>query len=109
MRRRMTPRHFWKEARRYFAEDVKYVDLDFGEMEFLKYKFCLFVDLISFKHYMYHGNGLKVMNTKDGVQLEIRRKNTSGADHDNRILAQIYVLADAQVSLENNRLNSILF
>ena len=106
---KMDPRHFWKEARRYFAQDKDCCQIDMSEMDFLSNKYCLFIDLRSFEHNMYHGNGLRVMNTKDGVQLEIRKHNTAEAGRDDRIFAYIYVLSDAQITVEGSRLKSILF
>ena len=111
----MEPRHFWREACRYFMEDKALCATDMDETDFLKNKFCLFIDLRSFKNSEYHGNGLRVINTKDGVQLEIRKNNTSvteGADdekHDYRMYAHLYVLSDAMMSVEGAKLQSVQY
>ena len=106
---KMESRHFWREARRYFAQDKDCCQLDIDEADFLLNKFCLFIDLRSFQHTQFHGNGLRVMNTKDGVQLEIRKRSTAEGGNDRRMFAYIYVLSDAQITVEGSRLKSILY
>ena len=110
---KMEPRHFWREARRYFMGDKECCFLDVAETDFLRNKFCLFIDLRSFKDGAFHGNGLRVVNTKDGVQLEIRKDATAvtqgDAQHDDRMYAHIFALSDAMLTIEGSRLKSILF
>ena len=110
----MSPRHFWKEARRYFTEkDLCATDMD--ETDYLRNKFCLFIDLRSFKSNVHHGNGLRVINTKDGIQIEIHKKNTAVTDgdedqkHDDRMYAHLYVLSDAMLTVEGAKLKSIVY
>jgi len=104
-----TKRHLWREARRYFAQMVSDHDIDMNEVKFLRDKFCLFIDLRSFKSIKYHGQGLRVINTKDGVQLQIKKKDTHVGDINENIYAHIYVLSDAMLTIEGSKLKSIVF
>jgi len=104
-----TPRHLWKEARRYFGQMVSNHDIDMNEVKFLRDKFCLFIDLRSFKSIKHHGQGLRVINTKDGVQLQIKKKDTHVGDTDENIYTHIYVLSDAMLTVEGGKLKSIMY
>lgn len=102
----LKPYQQWPEVKRHFmpeerksAED-SYID----EVAYLTGdKFALWVDLRSTEDNSLHGTGLRLVNTKDGVQLAIKRSgNTDYTMH-------IFVVADAQVNLQNNQLKAILF
>jgi hypothetical protein len=106
----LSPRKFWEEVRRYFmASEFNGVDkLEYvTEEKFLLDKYCLFIDLRSFKDNQYHGSGLTVMNTKDGVQLEIVREATQPPQQ--RMTANIFIISDAKLDIEGSRLNSIMY
>lgn len=104
-----TPRHLWKEARRYFGQTVTNHDIYISELDFHRDKFCLFIDARSFPSVNHHGQGLKIENTKDGVQLQIKKKDTHTNDADENIYAHIYVLSDAMLSVEGGKRKSIMF
>ena len=46
---KILPRHLWREPRRYFMEDKDCCVIDVDETDFLKNKFCLFIDLRNFQ------------------------------------------------------------
>jgi len=103
------PRHLWKEARRYFGQTAADHDIYINELDFHRDKFCLFVDARSFQSVDHHGQGLKIENTKDGVQLQIKKKDTHVDDVDKNIYAHIYVLSDAMITIEGGKLKNIMF
>ncbi len=98
------PRHFFEEASRYFMDPEK---KDSCLMDLEKYsegKFGLFLDLRSFSDNAFHGSGIKVMNTKDGIQLQIKKKTGTTACR-----AYIFLLTDSMLSIQNSRLKSVAY
>lgn len=72
---------------------------------FLSSKFGLIVDLRSIKDDNMHGCGLPLINTKDGVQLEIQNKGAGSGN----MKCHIFVIADAQFNILNNELESVMY
>ena len=68
-------------------------------------KFGMYIDLLSTDDNSLHGNGLRLVNTKDGVQLGIRR--TPGGSGNLNCL--VFVVSDAQLNLLNGHLDSIQY
>ena len=72
-------RDLWDEVSRHFGEvasqtatsNMNAADFYTGD------KFELFIDLRSMEDTQLHGSGLRLVNTKDGVQLEIERTTSS--------------------------------
>ena len=101
-------RHLYGEVRRYFAQGVSDNDLDMDEINFWRDKFALFIDCRSFPDVKYHGSGMQLQNTLNGIQLAIRKDDTSDANNAN-IYADIYILSDAMLTIEDSRLKSIVY
>ena len=95
----------WGEVYRHFRkndESIMQIDTtDFytGDM------FGLFIDLRSMGDNTLHGSGLRLMNTKDSVQLEIER-NPSGSGS---VKCYIFLISDAQLSILNYELDSVQY
>ena len=68
-------------------------------------KFGLFIDLRSMKDGKMHGSGIRLVNTKDGVQLEIQRTGSGSFS----VKCHIFILADAQFNILNNELESVTY
>ena len=66
-------------------------------------KFGLWIDLRSMADTTMHGNGQRMVNTQDGVQLEIDRK-ASGSGTTN---CHIFTVSDAQMSIMSQQLESV--
>ena len=66
-------------------------------------KFRLFIDLRSMADTTLHGNGQRLVNTHDGVQLEIVR-NASGPGDTN---CHIFTISDSQMNIMGRQLESI--
>ena len=68
-------------------------------------KFGLFIDLRSMADTTLHGNGQRVVNTHDGVQLEIER-TASGSGTTN---CHTFTIADSQMNIMGRQLESIQY
>ena len=96
------PAIYGEVVRRYqnFVSPEKF----FGES-----KYALWVDLRTSDDNNIHGQGLKLQNTQDGVTLEIKRTKNGSAQNDDKINCYIFVVSDAQMSIEGNQLKSIAY
>ena len=68
-------------------------------------RFGLLVDLRSMADRSMHGSGVRLVNTTDGVQLELERK-TSGSGNLN---CYVFVISDAQFNILGNQLNDVQY
>ena len=66
-------------------------------------KFGLLIDLRSMASQRTHGSGTRLVNTTDGVQLEIKR--STGKVPFN---CHIFVISDAQLNIQNTQLHSVM-
>ena len=66
-------------------------------------KFGLFIDLRSMADTTLHGNGQRLVNTNDGVQLAIAR-NTTGSG---KVKCHVFIISDAQVNIMDRQLQSV--
>lgn len=104
----------WEETSRFFLnnghnEKNQGTNESDSDMNISKFytsnRFSLFIDLRSLKDNALHGTGLKLENTKGGVQLEIKRKTSGSGNY----TCFIFVIADAQISLLDGTLNSVQY
>ena len=51
-----------------------------------------------------HGSGTRLVNTTDGIQLEIKRTTGKGPFN-----CHVFVIADAQFNIQNSQLDSVLY
>ena len=98
----MKTRDFWEEIFRRFGKENSSLDAtDFYTGD----RFALFIDLRSMKENNLHGSGLRLVNTKEGVQLSIKR-NTSGSGN---AKCNIFIFSDAQINIVNKELESVTY
>ena len=80
-----------------------------ANMTLVKYltanKFGLWIDLRSMADTTMHGNGQRLVNTQDGVQLEIER-TASGSGTTN---CYIFTISDAQMNIMGHQLESVQY
>ena len=96
----MKTRDFWEEIFRRFGKENSSLDAtDFYTGD----RFALFIDLR--KENNLHGSGLRLVNTKEGVQLSIKR-NTSGSGN---AKCYIFILSYAQINIVNKELESVTY
>ena len=67
-------------------------------------RFGLLVDLHSMADRSMHGSGTRLVNTTDGVQLELERKKCSSSGNIN---CQVFVISDAQFNILGNQLEGV--
>ena len=68
-------------------------------------KFGLFIDLRSMADTTLHGNGQRLVNTQDGIQLTLER-NTTGSG---TVKCHIFSISDSQMNIMNKQLQSVQF
>ena len=68
-------------------------------------KFGLWIDLRSMADTTLHGNGQRLVNTQDGVQLEIER-TASGSGNTN---CHIFTISDSQLNIMSSQLESVQY
>ena len=95
----------WQELTRHFKPSTN----GRPNMTLAKYltsnKFGLWIDLRSMVDTTMHGNGQRLVNAQDGVQLEIDRKaSTSGSGTTN---CHIFTISDAQMNIMGQQLISV--
>ena len=95
----------WKELTRYFNPDSG----GWPNMTLTKYltenKFGLWIDLRSMADTTMHGNGQRLVNTQEGVLLEIER-TASGSGKTN---CHIFTISDSQMNIMGQQLESIQY
>ena len=97
----------WKELTRYFKPQTPAGGRP--NMTLAKYltsnKFGLWIDLRSMADTTMHGNGQRLVNTQDGVQLEIERTaSDSGTTN-----CHIFTISDSQMNIMNRQLESVQY
>ena len=95
----------WNELTRYFNPHSR----GWPNMTLSKYltanKFGLWIDLRSMADTTLHGNGQRLVNTQDGVQLEIERK-ASGSGNTN---CHMFTISDSQMNIIGRQLESVQY
>ena len=99
----------WNEVSRFFGTKSKKNSgtYDRPHMNLTKYltanKFGLFIDLRSMADTKMHGNGQRLVNTKNGVHLAIER-NTNGSG---TARCRIFTISDSQINIMDKQLQSV--
>lgn len=98
----MKTREMWEEVNRRFGkENSSMTPSDFYAGD----TFALFIDLITMKDCELHGSGLRLVNTKEGVQLTVNRKALGSGE----VKCHIFILSDAQLNIVNREPESIMY
>lgn len=101
----LEPRDLWEEVLRYFGGNGGKTDNMDATKFYTGNKFGLFIDLRSTRDGKMNGSGLRLVNTKDGVQLEIQRTGSGSGS----LKCHIFILADAQFKILNNELEFVMY
>ena len=67
--------------------------------------FGLLIDLSSMASQKMHGSGTRLVNTTDGVQLEIERD----AKGSGTVNCHVCIISDAQFNIQNKQLDSVQY
>ena len=95
----------WEEVKRFFLKAKNKTQHMNATKFYTENKFGLMIDLCSMSDHSMHGSGTRLVNTKDGVQLELE-KNASGSGNVN---CHIYVISDAQMNIIGRQLESVQY
>ena len=94
----------WRQASRFFMKENHKPQ----HMTLQKYyagdKFGLLIDLRSMASQKMHSSGTRLVNTTDGVHLEIKRKTGKGPFN-----CHVFVISDAQFNIQNRQLDSVMY
>ena len=110
----MLPFHHFEEIRRLLGggrlkesdKISKELHLHFIRLEsFLLNKYALWIDLRTCEDNELHGSGRRIENMAQGVSLELHKEAGPNQDLD----VYIYVLSDAQLNIENERLQNVMY
>ena len=92
----------WAEASRFFVKTKNKTQ----HMNLTKFytndKFGLLIDLLSMADQALHGSGARLVNTKDGVQLELERKSSGST----AVNCRVFVISDSQMNIMGQQLES---
>ena len=95
----------WEEASRFLVREENKTEHMTPKLFLTGDKFGLLVDLRSMADRSMHGSGVRLVNSTDGVQLELERK----ASGSGTINCQVFVISDAQLATLGNQLHSVQF
>ena len=98
-------RDIWSEVSRFFMkENYKPQHLNLQKF-YTDDKFGLLIDLRSMKSQKLHGSGTRIVDSTDGVQLEIER-DAKGPDVLN---CHVYIISDSQYNIIKKQLESLQY
>ena len=92
-------RDAWKQVSRFFMKEKHKPQHMTLQKFYTNDKFGLLIDLRSMASQEMHGSGTRLVNTTDGVQLEIKRDaKGSGTVH-----CHVFIISDAQFNIMNRQ------
>ena len=68
-------------------------------------KFGVLIDLCSIIDQDLHGSGTRLINTQDGVQLEIERTGSGSGN----VNCHIYLISNSQMNIQGRQLESVQY
>ena len=94
----------WRQASRFFMQEKHKPQHMTLQKFYAGDKFGLLVDLRSMASQEMHGSGTRLVNSTDGVQLEIERKAGKGPFN-----CHVFLISDAQFNIQNRQLDSVMY
>ena len=98
-------RDVWSEVSRFFMKEKHKPQYMNMKKFYTDNKFGLLIDLRSMASQEIHDSGTRLVNTTDGIQLEIERK-ASGSGNLN---CHVYVISDSQFNIMDKQLQSVQY
>ena len=95
----------WEEASRFFVREGNKTEHMTPKLFLAEDRFGLLIDLRCMADRNMHGSGQRLVNSTDGVQLELER-TASGSG---TINCQVFVIADAQFNILGNQMNDVQY
>ena len=94
----------WGEVSRFFAKQKGKSNMSLTKL-YTNNKFGLLIDLHSMEDNTMQGSGTRLVNTKDGVHLEIERKASGSGD----MKCHVCTISDAQMNIMDRQLESVQY
>ena len=94
----------WRQTSRFFMKQKHKPQHMTLQKFYAEDKFGLLIDLRSMASHEMHGSGTRLVNTTDGVQLEIKRKTGKGPFN-----CHVFVISDAQFNIQNRQMDSVMY
>ena len=98
-------RDIWSEVSRFFMKDKYKPQHMTLEKFYTGNKFGLLIDLRSMASQKMHGSGTRLLNTTDGVQLEIE----TDAKGTGTVNCHVFVISDSQFNIVGSQLQSVQY
>ena len=98
-------RDVWSEVSRFFMKEKHKPQYMNMKKFYTDNKFGLLIDLRSMASQAIHGSGTRLVNTTDGIQLEIERE-ASGSGNLN---CHVYIISDSQFNIMDKQLQSVQY
>ena len=95
----------WEEASRFFVRGENKTERMTPKLFMAGDRFGLLIDFRSMADRTMHGSGVRLVNSTDGVQLELER-TASGSG---TINCQVFVISDAQANIIGNHLDTVQY
>jgi len=95
----------WEEASRFFVREKSKTEHMTPKLFLTGDRFGLLVDLRSMSDRSMHGSGVRLVNSTDGVQLEIERK----ASGSGTINCRVFVISDAQFNIIGRQFDTVQY
>ncbi len=97
---------FTEIKKHFMNENLKLTDICNINLEnyYTADNYALWLDLRTTEDNRLHGSGKKLQNTKDGIQLFMKKKKGNGP-----YKMHIYIISDAQLNIMNSQLNSVMY
>ena len=94
----------WRQASRFFIKEKHKPQHMTLNKFYAKDKFGLLIDLRSMASQEMHGSGTRLVNTTDGVQLEINR--STGSEPFN---CHVFIISDTLFGIQSRQLASVMY
>ena len=94
----------WRQASRFFMKEKHKPQHMTLNKYYAKDKFGFLIDLRSMASQEMHGSSTCLVNTTDGVQLEIKRITGKG-----NFNCHVFVISDAQLNIQNRQFDSVMY
>ena len=95
----------WSEVSRFFMKEKDKPQHMTLKKFYTENKFGLLIDLRSMASQEMHGSGTRLVNTTDGVQLEIERDARGSGP----VNCHVFIISDAQFNIQNKQLVSVQY
>ena len=95
----------WSEVSRFFMKEEHKPQHMTLQKFYAKNKFGLLIDLRSMESQKMHGSGTRIVNSTDGIQLEIERYGKGSGNVD----CHVFIISDAQFNIMNRQLQSVQY